>query len=339
MLAFVSRIDSWRRGKDLSSTRLTRRPSDCGVRAPHALHGRAPATVGVAELCKALNRSSPQINPAIDRLGKLERENAALAFARQIIPGKRMRKHPARAASQGSRHCARMPAIAPVNTSPMPAAAMAGLPRSQIAGTGDTATPCAAARRCMPMSVPAPLSTITAPGCFASEARKRRQAVSLHRRRTAAQQPRRFARMRRQNGRRGGRTLFFRDQVRVRPRRAPGVCRRRARASEAPAPRSSVRVPGPQPRPWPPRAASRALRGRSMPCTISSGRPAAIASRLSRCGGDRHQTRANAQTRLPRQPHCAGHAGTTADDQHAPEIALVGLAPARRQGARDIGAR
>ena len=40
----------------------------------------------------------------------------------------------ARVASQGSSHCASTPAIAPVSTSPMPALAMPGLPRSHSPG-------------------------------------------------------------------------------------------------------------------------------------------------------------------------------------------------------------
>src|SRR5205814_5188923 len=41
---------------------------------------------------------------------------------------------PTRAAVQWSRHCARIPAIAPVSTSPLPAVAIPGLPRSHTPG-------------------------------------------------------------------------------------------------------------------------------------------------------------------------------------------------------------
>ena len=296
MLAFVSRIDSWRRGKDLSSTRLTRRPSDCGVRAPHALHGRAPATVGVAELCKALNRSSPQIDPAIDRLGQLERQDAALAIARQLIPGKRMRHHARRARRARGRGTARgcrqsrRSARHPCPRRPCRDC------RARRSPERATATPCAAARRCMPISVPAPLSTITAPGCFRSEARKRRQAISLHRRGAAAEQPRRLARMRRQHWPRRGRALLFGEQIeRVRIEHQRLAAGEHAR-QQARAPKSSVRVPGPQPRRRPPRAASRALR--------------AARCRARSAPGGRRRSRADSRVRWRPSPDPRRRAGT-----------------------------
>src|SRR5579883_3523867 len=58
-----------------------------------------------------------------------------------------------RAACQGSPHCASTPAVAPVSTSPIPAVAMPGLPRSHAPGMRPRA----------PTSVPAPLSTIVPP--------------------------------------------------------------------------------------------------------------------------------------------------------------------------------
>src|SRR5947207_3373663 len=57
---------------------------------------------------------------------------------------------PTRAAVQWSRHCARIPAIAPVSTSPLPAVAIPGLPRSHTPGVRPRA----------PTRVPAPFSTI-----------------------------------------------------------------------------------------------------------------------------------------------------------------------------------
>src|SRR4051812_21748088 len=63
---------------------------------------------------------------------------------------------PTRAASAASSICARRPAMTPVSTSPIPAVAMPGLPRSQIQSRGSSTGPPAT-------SVPAPLSTQTAP--------------------------------------------------------------------------------------------------------------------------------------------------------------------------------
>src|SRR6185436_7196345 len=63
---------------------------------------------------------------------------------------------PTRAASAAPMPWARSPAITPVSTSPMPAVAMPGLPRSQMCSSITSAGPLAT-------SVPAPLSTVTAP--------------------------------------------------------------------------------------------------------------------------------------------------------------------------------
>ena len=258
------------------------------------------------------------------RREQIARQQAALALPRG---DDRPRAHAGR--RRGTRPptrwqpCASSAAMTPVSTSPMPPDAMPGLPHGQT-----SRRPSGSATR-----LPAPFSTTTAAIALRQLARGGK-AIALDRRRwrrradaplrpdaASARSARELARLARQQVQPVGieHQRLARIQRGQPQRMAPG----------APAP-----DPARAPARWRARASAASACGPSTPRAISSGRAAFSANTCSPRVATLTRPAPAAQRRLAGQPHRAGHAVIAADHQHVAEVALVGVARARRQRAR-----
>ena len=285
--------------------------------------------------CRAAPEGSTvtAIDPGAQFACHIQCQHAALALPAPVIAGHA--RAPARRPAPPStnrRICASRPAIAPVSTSPMPGAAMPGLPRSHSAGV--------LARRA---DQRARAFEHARPRRSAGQADSVRRGDPPGRRHcdgrvaTVPQQPRRLTRMRRQDP--------VAPSGRRRARQAGSVHRHRPPAagrSRAP-PRTCARAQSDRPRPGAERDDVRALAAAAAICAESSTPCRSVRADHSRRprgfgrSGDGHQPGADRAARLhppgARHRACRGRRRRSAPGRNSPLCASRGR---RGSASRDV---
>ena len=234
---------------------------------------------------------------------------------------------PAQAARQGSPTLAEDAGNqAPVSTSPMPGAAIAGLPRSQRPGIRPSRSDQRAS----------PLQNDDRAGVALLQCVQGRHAIGLNGGCIATQQPAGFARMRRQHRVRRRWPAAAGEQIQRVGIERPAACRRQRRARTSISPNPTARDPVRPPRRRPVRAVLRAPAASRTPCTISSGRPATMALRLSPAVATVTRPAPTRRQLSPASRTAPGMPGPPPTIRYATEIALVRLAARRGKRARDL---
>ena len=157
-----------------------------------------------------------------------------------------------------------------------------------------------------------------------------RRAICLHERRRASQQPRRLARMGREDSLRGELGEREKKRVGIEHRRPSALPHRRQqgqrpRVSAEPRPGDDDIGDGEQLRQ--PRRGRDGIARQRLDHEFGTGRHG---SGRCRCAGHGDPARTDAQRRLTGQPSRARHAFATADDAHAPALPFVGIATTER---------